>query len=157
MEANMTQFSGMDYLNSYFSTGAFVCVKDNVMTASWGFVGFMWRKKCVIIPIRDSRYTKELLDKDTEFTVSIPAAGTMSKALGICGTKSGRDTNKWEAAEIEKQEAKVVNTNVVKGCEHYFECKIRNVVPMTDAKGLEEFYSTGDFHNFYIGEVVAEY
>ena len=153
----MADFSGMDYLNSYFSTGAFVCVKDNVMTASWGFVGCMWGKKCVIVPIRDSRYTKKLLDESTTFTVSIPKAGAMSKALGICGSKSGRDTDKWAVAEIEKQGAKAVDTNVVKGCEHYFECVIRQVVPMNSFEGLEKMYSTGDKHNFYIGEVVEEY
>ena len=153
----MANFENMDYLNSFLTTGALVCTKDNVMTASWGFVGVMFRKKCVVLPIRTSRYTKGLLDETGIFTLSIPSQGTMKEALAICGTKSGRDTDKWKAAKIERQKAKAVDTNVVKGCAHYIECKIITCVPMTDTKGIEEFYTTGDMHNLYIAEIVEEY
>ena len=153
----MAKFENMDYLNSYLTTGALVCCKENVMTASWGFVGVMFRKKCVILPIRDSRYTKGLLDETGEFTLSIPADGTMKEALAICGSKSGRDTDKWTTAKIEKQKAKKVDTNIVKGCAKYLECKVITCVPMTNKKGVEEFYTTDDMHNLYIAEIVEEY
>lgn len=76
----MHNFEDMGFMNSAFNTGAFVTSGDNVMVASWGFVGVMWGKKVFVAPIRDSRYTKEMLDKTGEFTVSVPAAGTMKKS-----------------------------------------------------------------------------
>ena len=36
--------------------------KSNAMTASWGGLGIMWGKEVAYIFIRDSRYTKELVD-----------------------------------------------------------------------------------------------
>ena len=62
----MHEFKDMDFMNSAFNTGAFVTSGDNVMVASWGFVGVMWGKKVFVAPIRDSRYTKEMLDKTGE-------------------------------------------------------------------------------------------
>ena len=82
----MHNFEDMGFMNSAFNTGAFVTSGDNVMVASWGFVGVMWGKKVFVAPIRDSRYTKEMLDKTGEFTVSVPAAGTMKKELAFCGS-----------------------------------------------------------------------
>ena len=85
----MHDFENMQFMNSAFNTGAFVTSGDNVMVASWGFVGVMWGKKVFVAPIRDSRYTKQMLDKTGEFTVSVPAAGSMKKELAFCGSKSG--------------------------------------------------------------------
>ncbi len=155
----MHNFEDMGFMNSAFNTGAFVTSGDNVMVASWGFVGVMWGKKVFVAPIRDSRYTKELLDKTGEFTVSVPAAGTMKKELAFCGSKSGRDCDKWAETGMKKQAAKEVGTCVVAGCERYFECRVLGVLPMgdMDISRVAQWYAGGDLHNFYFGEIVAEY
>lgn len=155
----MHNFEDMGFMNSAFNTGAFVTSGDNVMVASWGFVGVMWGKKVFVAPIRDSRYTKELLDKTGEFTVSVPAAGTMKKELAFCGSKSGRDYDKWAETGMKKQAAKEVGTCVVAGCERYFECRVLGVLPMgdMDISRVAQWYAGGDLHNFYFGEIVAEY
>ena len=111
----MNRFENMDFMNSAFNTGAFVTSGGNVMVASWGFVGVMWGKKVFVAPIRDSRYTKEMLDKTGEFTVSVPAAGTMKKELAFCGSKSGRDFDKWAETGMVQRPAKEVGTVVVDG------------------------------------------
>lgn len=155
----MHNFEDMGFMNSAFNTGAFVTSGDNVMVASWGFVGVMWGKKVFVAPIRDSRYTKEMLDKTGEFTVSVPAAGTMKKELAFCGSKSGRDCDKWAETGMKKQAAKEVGTCVVAGCERYFECRVLGVLPMgnMDKSRVAQWYASGDLHNFYFGEIVAEY
>lgn len=161
----MHEFKNMDFMNSSFNTGAFVVAKDNPMVASWGFVGVMWGKKVFVAPIRESRYTRELLDESGEFTVSVPAAGTFKSELSFCGTKSGRDYDKWAETGMEKQTAKSVDTVVVKGCERYFECKIVGTLPMgnMDISAVEKWYPTsekfpaGDKHIFYFGEIIEEY
>lgn len=158
-DSDMAKFENMDFMNNAFTTGAFVTSGDNVMVASWGFVGVMWGKKVFVAPVRDSRYTKVMLDKTGEFTVSVPAAGTMKKEIAFCGSKSGRDYDKCAETGMKKKAAKVVGTCLVEGCERYFECRVLGVLPMgdMDLSAVEEWYPTGDKHNFYFGEIVAEY
>jgi flavin reductase (DIM6/NTAB) family NADH-FMN oxidoreductase RutF len=78
--------------------GAFLTVKledkVNTMTIAWGSLGFMWNKPVFIAMVRYSRYTYELIDKAEDFTISLPLQGQLKKALGLCGSKSGRDIDK---------------------------------------------------------------
>ena len=43
--------------------------KVNTMTASWGGMGVMWGKNAVFVVIRQSRYTKEFIDREGTFSV----------------------------------------------------------------------------------------
>ena len=49
--------------------------KFNMMTASWGGVGFLWNKPVVFVFIRPERYTREFVDAKGAFTLSIRFAG----------------------------------------------------------------------------------
>ena len=73
--------------------------KHNTMTASWGGVGVMWGKNVVSVYIRPQRYTKEFVDANDTFTLSFYDE-TYKKALGICGSKSGRDCDKEKEAGL---------------------------------------------------------
>ena len=44
--------------------------KFNMMTASWGGVGFLWNKPVVFVFIRPERYTREFVDAKGAFTLS---------------------------------------------------------------------------------------
>lgn len=155
----MHRFANLECLDSALNKGAFVVSGDNVMVASWGFVGVMWGKKVYVAPIRESRYTKEFLDKTGEFTVSVPKIGTMAEAIKFCGTKSGREYNKWAESGLEKVKAKSVDTYIVADCQRYFECKIIGALPMgdMDISAVENWYPSDDKHVFYFGEIVEEY
>lgn len=156
----MHEFLGAEKaLTSYLNTGAFLVSGDNVMTVSWGFIGVMWGKKILIAPIRKSRYTKSFVDISGEFTLSVPESGKMRKEIAFCGSRSGRDTDKWSECEMEKQKAKKVSSYVVKGCEKYYECKVLTVLEMADCDlaQFEKWYPTKDLHSFYFAEIVAEY
>ena len=63
----------------------------DTMTIGWGTLGIEWSKPIFIAFVRESRYTKELLDKNPEFTVNIPYGEYDKSILSICGTRSGRD------------------------------------------------------------------
>ena len=65
--------------------------KVNSMVIGWGMVGFNWRKWVFTAFVRESRYTKGLVDANREFTVNIPVGAVDKKAIAICGAKSGRD------------------------------------------------------------------
>jgi Conserved protein/domain typically associated with flavoprotein oxygenases, DIM6/NTAB family len=130
------------------------------MTASWGFIGVMWGKRVVVVPIRDSRFTNGIVEKTGEFTMCIPY-GTMNKELKFCGTKSGRDVDKCAALNLKVKKAKTVNTFIIEGCDAYFECKVlqrltfsgQNITPFT----AEQYGKMPDYHNFYVAEILAEY
>ena len=47
--------------------------KANTMTASWGGMGVMWGKNVVFVFIRDSRFTKEFIDREGRFSLSFPS------------------------------------------------------------------------------------
>ena len=46
--------------------------KVNTMTIGWGHIGIEWGKPIFVAYVRDSRYTREMLDGSGEFTVNIP-------------------------------------------------------------------------------------
>ena len=43
--------------------------QHNMMTASWGFVGEMWNKDCVIAAIRPTRHTYEIIENQDNFAL----------------------------------------------------------------------------------------
>lgn len=71
----------------------------NMMTASWGGLGFMWKRPVAFVVIRPQRYTFDFIEKGEEFTLSF-FSHEYHKALSVCGTTSGRDTDKVAASGL---------------------------------------------------------
>ena len=71
----------------------------NTMTASWGMFGGLWQKTVVEVFIRPQRFTKTFIDSHDLVTLSF-LPERYRDALKICGTISGRDTDKWKKAGI---------------------------------------------------------
>ena len=67
--------------------------KFNSMTIAWGGMGTLWRTPVLQIFIRPNRYTFKFLEENEYFTVSFYDK-KYKKALGIMGSKSGRDFDK---------------------------------------------------------------
>ncbi len=65
----------------------------NSMTISWGGMGTMWNKPVVFLVVRPVRYTYEFMGRHDEITVSF-YDDKYKKALGVFGSKSGRDIDK---------------------------------------------------------------
>ena len=66
------------------------------MTISWGMLGIEWGRPVLVTFLREHRFTKELIDKNGEFTVNIPYGQDAKDILNFCGTKSGRDVDKFQ-------------------------------------------------------------
>lgn len=152
----------MDYLHKQ---GAFLTTKvgdeTNTMTISWGSIGFVWKKPMITVLVRKSRHTHELIEKAGEFTVSVPYDENMKKALGVCGSKSGRDVDKFKECGLELQEGKSISTPVIKGCGVHYECKIvfkQDMAPnLLDEEIDNLVYGSKDYHTVYYGEIVNCY
>ncbi|MGN0086118.1 MAG: flavin reductase family protein [Alloprevotella sp.] len=65
----------------------------NMMTASWGGVGYLWNKPVCFVFIRPERYTYGFAEEQQRMTLSFLQPGHR-EALNVCGTRSGRDTDK---------------------------------------------------------------
>lgn len=77
--------------------------KVNTLTASWGALGSLWRKKVAFIFIRPSRYTNDFLEANNHFTLTF-FDGHMEE-MGYLGKTSGRDVpDKIEKAGLHSME-----------------------------------------------------
>lgn len=131
--------------------------KSNTMTASWGAMGIMWGKSIATVYIRQSRFTKEFVDREEYFTVSF-LGEEYRKALAFCGAKSGRDyDDKWSAAGLTA--LPLDNTVGAEEAELIFVCKKQYHTFMSpdgfDVKENDgEWYADKDYHEMYMGEIV---
>ena len=100
-----------------------------------------------------------IIEKAADFTVSVPGEA-MKGALMFCGTKSGRDVDKFKACSLVPVEAQQTVSPVLMLKGIHLECLIRFKAPMNPAlidSALEELYPAEDYHTLYFGEIVACY
>ena len=145
--------------------GAFLSVshegKDNTMTIGWGSLGFVWKKPVIMVMIRYSRHTYRMIDGAGEFTVSIPFGDEFKKELAFCGTKSGKDVDKFDACNLPSIRAHKVKAPLIDGCDLHCECKVvykQAMEPGMIEPGIDnKFYKNNDFHVMFYGEIVGTY
>ena len=81
------------------------------------------------------------------------------KALAICGSKSGRDIDKFAAAGLQKLPGIKLATPVIAGAGLHYECKVVFSQPMDptrlDAVIGGACYPNGDHHTIYYGMIEA--
>lgn len=145
--------------------------KVNTMTIGWGKIGIEWGKPIFIAYVRESRYTRQMLDGNGEFTVNIPYGAVDSKILGLCGTKSGRDMDKIKEAGLTLEEPVSISVPAIKELPLTLECKViykqKQDLAAIPADILERYYpqdvdgshpgSNRDHHIAYYGEIVNAY
>lgn len=137
--------------------------EENVMTVGWGTIGYVWRKPILMIMARYSRYSYELLEREMEFTLNVPLVNSFQKEIALCGSKSGRDLDKFKECGFTKVKGKMLNTPVIKECDLFYECKVvyrQAMEPGVTPREIKDlFYSSKgkDYHIIYHGEIVASY
>lgn len=134
--------------------------KCNTMTVSWGGMGIMWGKPVATIYIRPQRYTKEFVDREECFTISI-LPEEYRKALTFCGTKSGRDMeDKFAEAGISRAFLDSVpyaaEAELVLVCRKLYHDDIKES-GFCDKALSDANYAAGDFHEMYIAEIIGAY
>jgi flavin reductase (DIM6/NTAB) family NADH-FMN oxidoreductase RutF len=134
--------------------------KPNAMTIGWGTIGIIWGKPIFIVLVRPSRYTYKLMEQSDDFTVNVPSS-KMKDAVAFCGTKSGRDYDKFAEKKMTAVPGKKVKSPIIDECVIHYECKVvhKNDVlkGKLDDKIISSAYSSGDFHTIYYGEILAVY
>ena len=138
--------------------------KANSMVIGWGTLGTNWAKPVFAAYVRESRYTRALLDRNPEFTVNVPLGDYDPKIWEICGSKSGRDMDKLQAAGLTPVPGEKVSVPALKEFPLTLECRViyRQAQDPALLEGGDRFYppdASGrrDSHVTYYGEVVAAY
>lgn len=144
--------------------GAFLTVRAgsqvNTMTIGWATVGFVWKKEVFMVAVRDSRHTFSLMENSDNFTVTIPLDTSSREAVMFCGTKSGRDFDKFKECGLRQKAAVHVSSPVIDIPGIHYECRIIYKSPMDPASldtALNKLYPERDYHTLYFGEILACY
>lgn len=160
----------VDYMNvaddsiSRIKKGAFLTVQSggrlNTMTIGWAAFGFVWRKPILMVAVRLSRHTFGIIESAEDFTVTVPL-GEMSEAVAFCGSKSGRDYDKFKECGLKTAPGRLVGSPVIAVQGRHYECKIVYKTAMNpvhlDKNYDQTVYPEKDYHTLYFGEILDCY
>ena len=123
-----------------------VCVdaeeKPNIIALGWKMTT-SGAPPMVAISIAPPRYSHDLIHDSGEFVLSYPAED-MAEATMLCGTTSGRNTDKFKDANLTPLPAKIVKPPLIGEALVNLECVVRGEL------------TTGD-HTIFAGEIVASH
>lgn len=141
--------------------------KVNTMTIGWGHIGIEWGKPIFVAYVRESRYTKQMLEANGEFTINVPMGSIDGKILGYCGTKSGRDTDKIRDKNLITVESDVVSAPGIVQFPLTLECRViyrqEQEIRQMPQGVVNRFYppfgetKVPDMHTAFYGEIVNAY
>lgn len=114
--------------------------KANITTIAWTGV-LNSEPPLVYVSIRPSRYSYQIIKDTKEFVINIPDENLVW-ATDFCGTKSGKEVDKFKEANLTKEIGRLVKAPAIKECPISLECKVK------------EIKSLGS-HDMFIGEVVS--
>ena len=126
----------------------------NTMTASWGTVGILWNKPVAICFIRPQRYTYEIVERAERLSLSF-LPEEYRAALRYCGSKSGRDGDKFAASGITVAHSAgvpyVAESEAVMICRKLYADDLKEGC-FLDPEMLKH-YAARDYHRFYVCEI----
>ena len=133
--------------------------KANVLTLGWGLLGPHYHTRPIlVIAVAPPRYSWRFLEETGEFVIAVPGdSGTA--AADLCGTRSGRDLDKFEAAGLTKVRSAHVAAPSIRECPVNVECATYTRVspphllltPEHRRRPVEEQ------HTIYFAEVLGTY
>jgi flavin reductase (DIM6/NTAB) family NADH-FMN oxidoreductase RutF len=113
--------------------------QDNIITVTLIHI-FSFSPLLIGIGIKPERYSYSLIKDSKEFIVNIPTE-EMLKEVIFCGTKSGREYDKFKETRLSKERSLELKSASIKECPVNIECRV-----------VEEI-SVGD-RTWFIGEVL---
>ncbi|MDO4481697.1 MAG: ADP-ribosylglycohydrolase family protein [Bacillota bacterium] len=145
--------------------GVFLTTKSghrkNTMIISWGAVGEMWGRPMVMVMVRKSRYTHELLSESDDFTITFADPSNLKEAWEVSGKESGKSVNKFAKLGLVTKDSKYAEAPIIDTPALHFECRIFYRTDV-DSKGMspedyKEYYSDNDVHTLYFAEITDAY
>ncbi|MCI8277258.1 MAG: flavin reductase family protein [Clostridia bacterium] len=113
--------------------------KSNITTIAWtGIINS--DPMLVYVSIRKTRLAHEMITEIGNFVINLPTDKQVVEA-DLCGTKSGRDIDKYKECNFTKSISSMITSPGIKECPINIECKVKEV------KNLGS-------HDMFIAEVV---
>jgi len=114
--------------------------KDNIITLAMCHV-FSFKPPYIGIGVGPKRFSYSLFKESKDFGINIPDKRLVAQT-DICGTKSGRRVDKFEAAGLTREKADKISAPLIAECPVNIECvKVKEI-------------DAGD-HTWFVGEIVA--
>ena len=139
----------------------------NTMAIGWGMMGIQWNKPIFIALVRGCRHTYSMLEKNPEFTVNIPLGSLDKNIIKVTGTKSGRDTDKFQELGLTTEVPEKISVPGICQLPLTLECKVLYKQQQYPEHLLSQepskFYQKdpvsiqNDYHTAYYGEIVSAY
>ncbi|MDR0599113.1 MAG: flavin reductase [Treponema sp.] len=134
----------------------------NTMTASWGGLGVLWSTEAAFCFIRNTRHTYGFANDASLFTLSFFDAAHHG-ALEICGSLSGRDTDKAAAAGLTPivfEEGAGAGAVSFEEAREVIVCRKMYTHNFDPARFLDPeidktCYPEKDYHRMYIGAILG--
>jgi flavin reductase (DIM6/NTAB) family NADH-FMN oxidoreductase RutF len=141
-------------------TGTRPSGESNVMTIGWGAVGVIWGEPMFVVMVRPSRHTYGFIEDSHEFAVNVPTP-EMRDWVAVCGSKSGRDVDKFGAHNVATSPGQQVQAVTIDACPLVYECRVmhwNDVIPANLASEAEwSFYRGQDYHRVFFGRILGAY
>lgn len=135
----------------------------NMMTASWGCIGWLWNKPVAIAFVRPERHTHEYTEKNEWLTLSFLGNREEAReAYNFCGTKSGRDYDKaketgLKAIETENGSVTFEQARLTLECRKLYKGDIKQSEMIDPSIGKWYGEKAGGYHDVYVLEIVSAF
>ncbi|MFW9916062.1 MAG: flavin reductase family protein [Candidatus Thorarchaeota archaeon] len=101
--------------------------KPNIMTLCW-IGGVTAQPPQISISINTRNFSHNLVKESKEFAVNIPSADQIEQVT-ICGTKSGRDIDKWKECGFTPAKGIKIAVPLIEECPVNLECRVKMFIP----------------------------
>ena len=133
--------------------------KQNLLTLGWGLLGPRYHEHPIlVIAVAPPRYSWRFLEEVPEFVIAVPD-DSLSGEVELCGTKSGRDLDKFKAAGLTPVRSRHVKAPSILECPINVEChtyaKVAAPHPLLTPEHRER--PLAEQHTIYFAEVLGAY
>lgn len=114
--------------------------ESNILTIAWtGIINS--NPPMTYISVQPKRFSHDIIEKSGEFVINLVPV-SLAKAMDFCGVRSGRDTDKFKAQGLTREEADTVSAPLIAESPVNIECKVKDIIRMPS-------------HDMFMAEITA--
>lgn len=113
---------------------------SNIITIAWSGI-INSDPPMTYVSVKRSRHSHDIIAENGEFVINVTSY-ELARSMDLCGVRSGRDINKFEAAGLTKEAGDIVSAPMIAESPVNLECKV------TEIKSFPT-------HDMFIAEIVA--
>ena len=130
----------------------------NAMTASWGALGYLWRKPVCICFVRPERHTFKLLGEKKVFSIAFLDSDRRDNYT-VCGRESGADIDKLKKCGLTT--ITLDGASVIAEAATALTCRVLYEDDIKESGFLDRellsIYAKEGYHRVYVCEIIGAY